>query len=85
MKTTDLTPLQDNISFIVGLVLAATMIILFIIWLIAIGLCEREEKRKTAEYLETLNPNDRLVVARYEDYRHKIKKNPLKKEKKDIE
>ncbi len=81
MLDTTLTPLQQNISFIVGTVLAVAVIVLLVIFLILIGLCEREQKRKTADYLYTLNPNDRLVIARYEDYKNHIKKNPLKKEK----
>lgn len=79
---TQLTELQQNISFIVGTILAAAIIIMLVIFLILIAICEREEKRKTADYLETLNDNDRIIIARYEDYKNHIKKNPLKKEKK---
>ena len=82
MLDTTLTPLQQNISFIVGTILAAGIIIMLVVFLILLGLCEIEEKRKTADYLETLEDKDRIIIARYEDYRHHIKKNPFKKEKK---
>lgn len=81
MLNTTLTPLQENISFIVGTILAVGIIITLIVLLILLGLCEREEKRKTADYLQTLNDNDRIIIARYEDYKHHIKKNPFKKQK----